>query len=201
MMHILEAVMDYYAPHPTHRLYASVLLLGPPFSSTVAAAGSLAQLTGLPWVDLDRLTEHQVAIKGTHSLATIDEGQFRREQNHQLKRSLSSPRPQLIASQDVGEWPVLREGGGEALRMIYLIPHLDHLYERFAEMNTQSREQYRPWLRSIAEDADGFKRWMEEHLVQTADLQWRMHVADLAPLTIAQQILQQLMLTGVCSAY
>jgi shikimate kinase len=120
-----------------------LVLIGLPGSGKSSAGRQLSTLTGMPYVDTDRLIEAQMRKSITEIFSQFGERRFRELEYEMISKAMSETEPTIIST---GGGAILNTANRELLwqrgLVVYLQADVDLLLER------TSRDQSRPLLQT-----------------------------------------------------
>ena len=192
--------MGYYEPYATHSLANHVLMIGPAYGGTVACAAWLAQMTGIPWVDLDQLVNHELGrLPGAPTTYPTEE-HFRRLQDQTLRKTLSNALGTVIATDDSSRWPSLPSQPDSSLYRLRLAPNSTKLFDHLEKKKTLSERTYPPWLRWRGTTLESFQQWAIQSALDGPTVNFNLPINDLEPLAMAKRVLNHLIQEKICHA-
>jgi len=110
-----------------------VVLIGPPGCGKSSVGRHLAELTGKPYLDIDRLVEAQMRMPITEIFSRFGEARFRELEHRMINGAMTEPAPAIVSTGagavvDANNRSLLWQHG----TVIYLQADVALLYERLA---------------------------------------------------------------------
>lgn len=193
--------MGYYDHHATHGIDKPIVLLGPPWSGVVSSAAWIASLTGIRFVDLDRVVEHRLGCSIPSLGSRALENTFRDFQLDVLRQELPKTPYGIFVSEDVGFWPTLKGLGNVAHYSLGISPSPEIHYRRF-QMRKEDKANHpfdaRPWLADVPQSFQGFCDWRDSAQGINRVAKNILGVETTEALTLGRSIVDHLTAQGIC---
>ncbi|MBT6179371.1 MAG: hypothetical protein HOI23_19160 [Deltaproteobacteria bacterium] len=194
--------MGYYDHYATHSIDQPIVLLGPPWSGAVSSAAWIASITGIRFVDLDRLVEHRLGCSIPSLASRALENTFRDLQLDILRQELPKTPYGIFVTEDVGFWPTLKGLTQLSHYSLGISPSPEIHYRRFKnrkEDKTSHPFDERPWLADVPETFHGFCQWRDEMQGSSRVANHVLGVDTTEALTLGRSIVAHLTAQGICS--
>lgn len=193
--------MGYYDHHATHNIEQPIVLMGPPWSGVVSSAAWIASITGIRFVDLDRLVEHRLGCSIPSLGSRALENTFRDFQLDVLRQELPKTPYGIFVTEDVGFWPTLRGLTQLEHYSLSISPTPEIHYRRFqmrkGDKGTHQFDE-RPWLADVPQTFEGFCDWRTGVLGGDRLASSVLGVDTTEALTLGRSIVAHLTAHGVC---
>ena len=144
--------MGYYDPYPLVYLDRPLCLIGFMGSDVHSVAYFLSTLSGVPFVELDKLVEHDVGMSLAQLYLEEGEERWRRLESKYFARALKMKPARIIC---LGDGALLNEESALLCErhadLVYLRRPQQTLYERVIQRRKESPQRFPLWVRQPPE--------------------------------------------------
>ena len=160
-----EVTVGYYDPYPQVRLAKPICLVGFMGSETHSVGYFVSSMTGLPYVELDKLIEHEVGMSLAQLYLEDGERRWRRLEALHLSRVLKQTPPRLIC---LGDGSLLNRESQKlclsSAKLVYIRRPRTALLSNIQRGRVETPGRYPYWSQRIPrsiEDLDALLRTRE----------------------------------------
>ena len=140
--------MGYYDPYPLIYLDQPLCLIGFMGSDVHSVAYFLSSLSGVPFVELDKLVEHEVGMSLAQLYLEEGEARWRQLELKHLERALKMRPARIIC---LGDGTLLNDHAArlcaESSTLVYLRRPQQTLYTRVVQKRKESPQRFPLWVR------------------------------------------------------
>ena len=187
--------MGYYDPYPQKSLKQPLCLVGCSGAEVHSIAYWISGLTGLPYIEVDKLVEHEVGKGLAHLYLESGEEEWRAVERRLLSRTLGETPPRIIC---IGESALLNpESLRECLRrseLVYIRRPRDVLLKAIQRGRVETPNRFPYWSRHAPTDLEELDRFLRPREPAYEAAQHLVDAGELAPLELARRLITRLAL-------
>ena len=187
--------MAYYDPYPLVTLDQPICLIGFMGCDVHSIGYFIASLTGLSFVEIDKLIEHEVGMSLAQLYLERGETEWRRLENHFLRKALEMKPARLIC---LGDGALLNPQN-QALclqntELVYIRRPQRSLLERVQKGRRELPQRFPLWVNRIPSSFEELKVLLDERVPTYEIAHTLVDIGELSPLEAAQRMIKRLKL-------
>ena len=189
--------MSYYDPYPQEMLEQAICLIGFMGCEIHSIAYFLSSLTGYPFVEVDKLVEHEKGMSLAQLYLEQGEQVWRQSESEQLKNALSLKPARIIC---LGDGALLSKTNQklclEQSKLVYLRRPEQSLLRRVQKGRKENIQRFPLWLKSEPRSFDELLPLLSSRRASYEQAHTLIDIGELSALASAQHVIKRLKLNN-----
>lgn len=189
--------MSYYDPYPQEMLEQAICLIGFMGCEIHSIAYFLSSLTGYPFVEVDKLVEHEKGMSIAQLYLEQGEKVWRESESEQLRNALSLKPARIIC---LGDGALLSQANQklclEQSKLVYLRRPEQSLLRRVQQGRKENIQRFPLWLKREPNSFDELLPLLSSRRASYEQAHILIDIGDLSALASAQHVIKRLKLNN-----